>query len=85
MKKIKVRVEEEIIIEDGKTITPLVLHWDDGRSWEITRVLHSCRVEEPDFKGLRFTVMINNEERYLYRGGMGQWFVNVKEGDDMSE
>lgn len=71
MKKIYVKVDYQILV--GGAIRPVRLHWHDGRTWDITKTLHSC-TSTGDFKGTRYTVLIGNAERYLYRTE-NAWYV----------
>ena len=60
-------------LSDG-IIIPRSITWDDGRSWKITRVLHTCTSPEGEFEGTRYTVRIGNREKYLYFTD-GKWCV----------
>jgi hypothetical protein len=55
-------------------IKPLRIHWHDGRVWEIKRLLHSAYPVDDEFKGVRYTVLIGDAEKYLYRYN-DQWYV----------
>lgn len=56
---------------------PLTMEWG-GRELEIERVVHSCRSADGEYSGTRYTVVINGEEKFLYRDGIG-WYVSLKE------
>lgn len=49
--------------------------------WKVERVIHSCRSVDGEYTGTRYTVIINGEEKYLYRDG-ADWYVDFlgKEG-----
>ena len=53
---------------------PCRIFWEDGRSWNITRVLHSCK-SETDFEGIRYTVKIGSAVKYIYRI-RDRWYVD---------
>ena len=59
-------------------VRPLILWWDDGRKYEIDRVLDVRRAAS--FKaggiGIRYTCRILGKERYLYLDE-DKWYVNV--------
>ena len=72
MKKIcgQVDVERQ---ERGEVI-PLTVSWQDGRIWNIDRVLHSCISHDGEYEGIRYTVIIGSAEKYIYRAGHA-WYV----------
>lgn len=55
-------------------VKPLKIHWRDGRAWKITRVLHSSYSDDNEFDGVRYTVLIGDAEKYLYRFE-DKWYV----------
>ena len=59
---------------DGITI-PTGILWDDGRHWEIRKVLHTCIASHNEFEGIRYTIKIGRAEKYLYRDGQ-RWYVD---------
>ena len=59
---------------DGQ-ILPVLLWWEDGRSYQIDRVLDIRRAV-----GRRYTCRICGKERYLWLEDDGKWFVESKEG-----
>lgn len=54
---------------------PIRICWDDGRSWDVKRVLHTCTAAHHEFEGIRYTIKIGSAEKYLYRDGR-QWYVD---------
>ncbi len=72
MKKVYVKVDYQVI--GGGAIRPTRIHWQDGRTWDITKTLYSCTSED-EFKGIRYTVLIGSAEKYLYRVG-DKWYVS---------
>ena len=56
-------------------IRPLRILWDDGRQWEVTKVLHTCTASHNEFEGIRYTIKIGRAVKYLYRDGQ-RWYVD---------
>ena len=75
MKRIYVKVDYQVLV--GGAIRPVRIHWYDGRTWEIKKTLHSCASVD-DFEGIRYTVLIGNAEKYLYRID-DKWYVEAIE------
>ena len=73
MQKYYVTVEH---IEDTDgIIIPTRILWNDGRRWEIKKVLHTCISSHNEFEGIRYTIKIGRAEKYLYRDGQ-RWYVD---------
>ncbi len=73
MQKYYVTVEH---IEDTDgIIIPTRILWNDGRRWEIKKVLHTCIASHNEFEGIRYTIKIGRAEKYLYRDGQ-RWYVD---------
>ena len=72
MKKVYVQVDSERL-ESGE-IVPLRISWQDGRIWNIDRVIHSCASFDGEYEGIRYTVIIGSVEKYIYRAGHA-WYV----------
>lgn len=70
-------VKVEFIQSANGDIRPVKLYWSDGRAWEITDVLFSCKSPTHEYDGTRFTVIIDDEERYIYYTG-DRWYVQGK-------
>lgn len=66
--------------ENGK-IRPLRLEWENGRIYEVDRVLDVRRsaATKAGGHGIRYTVRINGHETYIFQDE-GRWFVESKEG-----
>lgn len=64
--------------EDGRTV-PLSITWEDGRVYEIDRVLDMRQAASLKVggNGLRYLVRIGNAETFLYYEGP-RWFVEEK-------
>ena len=72
MKKVYVQVDTERM-ESGEVV-PRTISWRDGRIWNIDRVTHSCASLDGEYEGIRYTVIIGNAEKYIYRAGHA-WYV----------
>ena len=72
MKKVYVQVDSKKT--DNGAIEPLTISWQDGRIWNIDRVIHSCASLDGDYEGIRYTVIIGSAEKYIYRTGHA-WYV----------
>lgn len=61
-------------------LEPQQIHWDDGRVFEIDRVLDVRKRAslKAGGSGLRYTVRILGRERYLYLEE-NRWFVEVEQ------
>ena len=59
-------------------VRPLILWWDDGRKYEIDRVLDVRRAAslKAGGIGIRYTCRILGKERYSYLDE-DKWYVNV--------
>ena len=65
--------------ETGK-VCPLEVEWEDGRRFEVDRLLDVRRAAalKAGGQGLRYTVRILGKETYLFEDE-GRWFVEAKE------
>jgi hypothetical protein len=70
----KTTVSVECSRQEQGSLIPLSLKWADGREWKIDRVLHTCISHSGEYDGIRYTVMIGSEERYLYHTA-ADWYV----------
>lgn len=63
---------------DGK-VCPMRVVWEDGRSFEVDRLLDVRRAASTKAggQGMRYTVRIMNRETYLYEDE-GRWFVEAR-------
>lgn len=81
-KRYKIYVGVTVYYDIAGNITPLSIHWEDGRVFEIDRVLDSRRAAslKAGGMGIRYTVRIQGQERYLFYE-LGQpperWFVEA--------
>ena len=60
-------------------ITPLSIEWEDGRVFEIDRVVQICRAAslKAGGQGIRYTCRIRGRESYLFYEEL-RWFVEGK-------
>lgn len=75
------RVYVKVIVEcdeDGK-VTPLQVEWEDGRRFQVDRLLDVRRAAavKAGGQGMRYTVRILGQETYLFEDE-GRWFVEGK-------
>ncbi len=54
----RVNVSVQYSAEPDGIIYPQKVRWEDGRVWDIERVLHTCRSPDLSFEGIRYTVWI---------------------------
>ena len=59
-------------------IVPVSLRWGN-KVYAVEKVLHACRSTDGSFAGTRYTVVIDGEEKYLYRDG-DEWYVDLLTG-----
>ena len=64
-------------VDTDGVIRPLRIVWDDGRQWEVTKVLHTCIASHNEFEGIRYTIKIGRAVKYLYREGQ-RWYVDPR-------
>lgn len=70
----KVFVEVDFSCDNDGNVIPLRIHWNDGRVWNIERVVHACESCINEYDGVRYTVLLSGACRYLYRFGK-RWYV----------
>ena len=63
---------------EGK-VTPVSVEWEDGRRFDVDRVLDVRRAAatKAGGQGMRYTVRISGHETYLFEDN-GRWFVEAK-------
>ncbi len=67
MEKVYVSVES-ITYADG-SIVPLKIFWNDGRTWDIKRVIHMAEPVDDEFEGIRYTILIGSAvKKYISAG-----------------
>ncbi len=79
MSNAKVYVGVNARFESDGRLLPLSVTWEDGREYEIDRVLHVCRAAslKAGGTGTRYTVRIKGTETYLFFEE-DKWFVERK-------
>ena len=72
-----VKVVVEYSLEGN--IRPLMVEWEDGRRFEVDRLLDVRRAASTKAggQGMRYTVRILGHETYLFEDE-GRWFVEAK-------
>lgn len=75
------RAYVKVIVEcsqEGR-IRPLMVEWEDGRRFEVDRLLDVRRAASTRAggQGMRYTVRILGRETYLFEDE-GRWFVEAK-------
>lgn len=75
--RVYVRVIVEFDEEGG--VHPLSIAWEDGRKFEVDRVLDVRRAASTKAggQGIRYTCRIMGKETYLFDDN-GRWFVEAK-------
>ena len=72
----RVNVSVQCSTEPDGIICPRKVRCEDGRVWYIELVLYTCRIFDLSFEVVRYTVLIEGMEKYLYQSGR-QWYVFV--------
>ena len=65
MKRVPGRVKCEAD-HDGESV-PKVITFEDGQSYEVSRVLYYSCSYTGEFEGIRYTILIGSAEKYIYR------------------
>jgi hypothetical protein len=73
---VKVNADHNV---DG-TIHPNCITFENGKRYEIDRVIHICRAAatRAGGTGIRYTVRILGTETFLFDEENGRWFVEAK-------
>lgn len=76
----KIYVETAAEFSTDGQLKPLWIIWEDGRKFEIDRVLRVDRAasRKAGGIGLRYTVRIRGHEHHLYYEENYRWFVEAK-------
>lgn len=76
------RVYVRVIVEydEAGGVRPLSIAWEDGRSFEVDRLLDVRRAAatKAGGQGIRYTCRIRGHETYLFEDD-GRWFVEGKQ------
>ena len=78
MRRVYVRVVVQIDETGG--VRPLSVAWEDGRTFEVDRLLDVRRAASTKVggQGMRYTCRILGHETYLFEDE-GRWFVEARE------
>ena len=74
----KVYVGVESYTDEDGHVSPHIVHWLDGRRFEIQKVLderHAVCIGAGG-RGIRYTCLINGRKRFLFFEG-ARWFVDA--------
>ena len=71
----KFYVSVESTVDSDGIVLPTRIRWDDGRCWDVRKVLHTCRPAHHECEGIRYPINIGRAEKYLYRDGQ-RWYVD---------
>ena len=79
-KPIKVYVPVEVAFDENGHMYPRLIHWEDGKTYEVDRILDVRRAAslKAGGAGIRYTVQIGRCKRFLYYD-QPQWFVEGKD------
>lgn len=81
MQQVKVYVDVTAEFSSDGTIIPLSFVWDDGRKYEIDRIVDirpSASLKAGGF-GLRYTIRVRGRESYMWlENGGKRWFMERK-------
>lgn len=76
------RVYVKVVVEYSPegSVRPLSVEWEDGRCFEVDRLLDVRRAASTKVggQGMRYTVRILGRQTYLFEDE-GRWFVEAKE------
>ncbi|OPX87192.1 MAG: hypothetical protein A4E53_02570 [Pelotomaculum sp. PtaB.Bin104] len=88
MKDRKVYVEVVAVFNSEGRLSPLSLTWEDGRKYEIDRVLdiRQAAALKAGGQGDRYTIRVSGKDTYLFfernasksGNNIGRWFVERK-------
>lgn len=88
-KPIKVYVPVEVAFDENGHMYPRLIHWEDGKTYEIDRILdvRPAPAARAGGQGDRYTVRMNNQETHIFfehnsdYGSTipGRWFVERRE------
>ena len=72
-------VAVNIDVDINGVIHPRFIHWTNGRVYRIEQLKYNCRAASSKVSGggIRYTVMINGKETFLFSEG-NKWFVEAK-------
>lgn len=81
MAKRKVYVKVIMIQDEEGNIQPLQIIWEDGKVFDVDKVVYRCRASSTKVggTGMRYTIRISGKETFLYYSeDENRWFVEGK-------
>ena len=81
MAKRNVYVKVIMIQDEEGTIQPLQIVWEDGKVFDVDKVIYRCRASSTKVggTGMRYTIRISGKETFLYYSeDENRWFVEGK-------
>lgn len=75
----RVYVKVVVQIDEAGGVRPLSVSWEDGRTFEVDRLLDVRRAASTKVggQGIRYTCRIRGHETYLFEDN-GRWFVEAR-------
>lgn len=76
----KTYVKVMVLYDEDGSITPLSIQWEDGREYEIDRILDVRKAAgtKAGGIGIRYTIKIGRTITYLFFDCFNKWFVEKK-------
>ena len=76
----RVYVKVVVQIDEAGGVRPLSVAWEDGRTFEVDRLLDVRRAASTKVggQGIRYTCRIRGHETYLFEDN-GRWFVEARQ------
>ena len=81
MAKRKVYVKVIMIQDEEGNIQPLQIIWEDGKVFDVDKVIYRCRASSTKVggTGMRYTIRISGKETFLYYSeDENRWFMEGK-------
>lgn len=88
-KPIKIYVPVEVAFDESGRMLPRMIHWEDGKTYEVDRILdiRSAPAARAGGQGDRYTIRMNGHETYLFFEHnaefgspiLGRWFVERRD------
>lgn len=76
----KTYVKVTVLYDEDGNVTPLSIQWEDGRDYEIDRILDIRKAASTKAGGIgiRYTIKIGRTVTYLFFDCFNKWFVEKK-------
>ena len=76
----KTYVKGMVLYDEDGSVTPLSIQWEDGREYEIDRILDVRKAASTKAGGIgiRYTIKIGRTITYLFFDCFNKWFVEKK-------